>query len=123
MVSQDLLDILRCPVCVHNEPEGGDLDHRGNWLICRECGRKYPVRDDIPVMLVDEGDRFREIPVEELPEIPPPELEHPSPTAPIADQVPARPDLPNLLLGAAGVLAGLFLAWMIWDWICGDDED
>ena len=34
MVSQELLDILRCPVCVHNEPEGGDLEKRGNWLIC-----------------------------------------------------------------------------------------
>ena len=25
------------------------------WLVCHDCGRKYPIRDDIPVMLIDEG--------------------------------------------------------------------
>ncbi len=123
MVSQDLLDILRCPVCVHNEPEGGDLDHRGNWLICQDCGRKYPIRDDIPVMLIDEGDRFREVSVEGLPDVPPSEVSHPSPAASAAGQLPLRHQLPHLLLVAAGVLAGLFLAWLVWNWICGDGEE
>ena len=42
------------------------------WLVCQDCGRKYPIRDDIPVMLIDEGDKWIETKVEDLP-IPPPE--------------------------------------------------
>jgi len=73
VVSQELLEILRCPNCVRNGPEAGLLDHEGNWLICRDCDRKYPIRDDIPVMLIEEGERFQSIPREELPEEPPAE--------------------------------------------------
>jgi uncharacterized protein YbaR (Trm112 family) len=71
MVSQELLDILRCPNCVR-EKEGLLEYYRESWLICQECGRKYPIRDDIPVMLIDEGDRWRDTPKEQLP-VPPPE--------------------------------------------------
>jgi uncharacterized protein YbaR (Trm112 family) len=67
MVSQDLLDILRCPACVRNGPDAGLLDFvREQWLVCRDCNRKYPVRDDIPVMLIEEGDKYRDVPVEML---------------------------------------------------------
>ena len=40
------------------------------WLICREpdCGRKYPIKEDIPVMLIEEGDQWINTPVEELPD-------------------------------------------------------
>lgn len=70
MVSQELLDILRCPVCVREKE--GLLDFVGGaWLVCRVCARKYPIRDDIPVMLIDEGDKWVETRVEDLP-IPPP---------------------------------------------------
>jgi hypothetical protein len=41
------------------------------WLICQDCGRKYPIRDDIPVMLIDEGDKWINTSVEALP-VPPP---------------------------------------------------
>jgi uncharacterized protein YbaR (Trm112 family) len=71
MVSQELLDILRCPNCVR-EKEGLLEYYQESWLICQECGRKYPIRDDIPVMLIDEGDKWRETPKEQLP-VPPPE--------------------------------------------------
>lgn len=72
-VSPDLLAILRCPVCVHEGPESGVLDLiREVWLVCRTCDRKYPIRDDIPVMLIDEGTRWQTTPVEALP-VPPPE--------------------------------------------------
>ena len=71
MVSQELLDLLRCPNCV-NEREGLLEYYREAWLICQECGRKYPIRDDIPVMLIDVGDKWRETPKEQLP-VPPPE--------------------------------------------------
>lgn len=76
MVSQDLLEILRCPYCVRDRP--GLLEYyKEAWLICQEpqevCGRKYPVRDDIPVMLIDEGDKWINVRKEDLPIPPPPE--------------------------------------------------
>jgi hypothetical protein len=46
-----LLEILRCPAC-HGDIRPVD-DHRG--LECERCGRVYPVRDGIPVMLVEEA--------------------------------------------------------------------
>jgi uncharacterized protein YbaR (Trm112 family) len=46
-----LLAILVCPACHGELTELGD--ERG--LECRACGRVYPVRDDIPVMLVEEA--------------------------------------------------------------------
>ena len=49
MISQDLLDMLVCPVCkkpVVLNPNGGSLK-------CGECRRVYPIQDDIPIMLVD----------------------------------------------------------------------
>ncbi len=121
MVSKELLEILRCPVCVHNEPEGGDLLHQNNWLICGDCGRKYPVRDDIPVMLIDEGDRFREVPAQDLPAIPPPEKVQPLPAAPSAPSLAGGDWRPVLLVGAAGLVFGLFVVWLIRAWCCKDD--
>jgi uncharacterized protein YbaR (Trm112 family) len=70
MVSQDLLDILRCPACVREKEGLLDLV-QGTWLVCRDCGRKYPIVEDIPVMLIDEGDKWVKTPVDTLP-VPPP---------------------------------------------------
>ena len=50
-ISQDLLDILVCPVC--KEPVALTPDQAG--LKCPACRRVYPIRDEIPVMLVDEA--------------------------------------------------------------------
>ena len=74
MVSQDLLDILRCPACVSgpNRREGPDPGRlelvNGVWLVCQEegCNRKYPIRDDIPIMLIEEGDKYVDVPVDQL---------------------------------------------------------
>jgi uncharacterized protein YbaR (Trm112 family) len=71
MVHQDLLEILRCPACVR-EREGLLDYYKESWLICRDCERKYPVRQDIPVMLIDEGDKWVNTPAADLP-IPPPD--------------------------------------------------
>jgi uncharacterized protein YbaR (Trm112 family) len=50
-VSQELLDILVCPLCKATLTLV--LDGRG--LKCSQCRRVYPIRDDIPVMLIDEA--------------------------------------------------------------------
>lgn len=74
MVSADLLEILRCPYCVSGETrrpgdDPGRLQLINNaWLVCQEagCNRKYPIREDIPIMLIEEGDKYRDIAVEKL---------------------------------------------------------
>ena len=50
-ISQDLLDILVCPLC--KAPVKFTTDNQG--LKCSQCRRVYPIKDDIPVMLVDEA--------------------------------------------------------------------
>ncbi|MGH9661781.1 MAG: Trm112 family protein [Bryobacteraceae bacterium] len=50
-ISKDLLEILVCPVCKATV----ELTADGGGLKCVECRRVYPIRDDIPVMLVDEA--------------------------------------------------------------------
>jgi uncharacterized protein len=49
MISQDLLDILVCPVC--KKPMV--LKENGESLKCGVCHRVYPIQDDIPILLVD----------------------------------------------------------------------
>jgi uncharacterized protein YbaR (Trm112 family) len=50
-ISKDLLDILVCPLCKATV----ELLEDQSGLKCVECKRVYPIRDDIPVMLVDEA--------------------------------------------------------------------
>lgn len=52
MIEKELLDILACPACK------GDvkLDEAAQRIICLACGRRYPIRDGIPVMLIDEAE-------------------------------------------------------------------
>jgi uncharacterized protein YbaR (Trm112 family) len=63
-----VLDILRCPACAPKEgADPGQLESiDGKWFVCQDCGRKYPVRDRIPVLTIKEGDRYRDVAVEEL---------------------------------------------------------
>lgn len=50
-ISKELLDVLACPKCK------GDLIYmeQENFLVCNKCKLMYPVKDDIPVMLIDEA--------------------------------------------------------------------
>ena len=50
-ISQDLLDILACPACKAKV----ELQPDGQGLKCVQCRRVYPIRDDIPVMLIEEA--------------------------------------------------------------------
>ena len=54
MLSDELLEILVCPEC------RGDLeyDRNADTLVCNECRLIYDVKDDIPVMLVEEATKF-----------------------------------------------------------------
>ena len=51
MIPKDLLDILVCPACKQPLTQKAD----GLALKCTQCHRVYPVRDDIPVLLIDEA--------------------------------------------------------------------
>lgn len=50
-ISKELLDILACPKCK------GDiyLNKKGDGLICDACKLMYEIKDDIPIMLIDEA--------------------------------------------------------------------
>lgn len=50
-INKELLDILACPKCK------GDikLTENGDGLVCDACKLKYPIKDDIPMMLIDEA--------------------------------------------------------------------
>ena len=75
MINQELLEILRCPDCVREEGKNGELTlHRDVWLICQDCERKYPILEEIPVMLIDEGDKWTQTLVDDLP-VPPPDIQ------------------------------------------------
>lgn len=56
MIEKDLLDILVCPACkkslVYEEPR--------QRLICKDCKKAYPIREEIPVMLIEEAEDIQE---------------------------------------------------------------
>jgi uncharacterized protein YbaR (Trm112 family) len=75
MVNEDLFEILRCPVAVRYTDKGDDpgrleLVH-GCWLVCADSGYKYPIVDDIPIMMIEVGEQYKSVAVEDLP-VPPP---------------------------------------------------
>ena len=51
VVDSSLIDLLVCPAC-HADVVYKDRRH---VIVCSGCGRRYPVRDNIPVMLVEEA--------------------------------------------------------------------
>ncbi|MEK6559723.1 MAG: Trm112 family protein [Planctomycetota bacterium] len=55
MITNELLDILACPLCKM------DVRLEGERIICTKCGRRYPIKDDIPVMLIDEAELPEEL--------------------------------------------------------------
>ena len=53
-IDPELLEILACPNC-HGSVE---YIESSSVIVCRgECGYRYPVRDGIPIMLIDEAER------------------------------------------------------------------
>ncbi len=49
MIDEGLMEILACPACK------GPVALAEEWIVCQECGLRYPIRDGIPIMLVEEA--------------------------------------------------------------------
>jgi len=49
-MDKELIDILACPACK------ADVELKGNKVVCKGCGKKYPIRDGTPVMLIEEAE-------------------------------------------------------------------
>ncbi len=50
MIDDALLAILACPACQ------GSVALKDNKIVCLKCGRRYPIKNGIPVLLVDEAE-------------------------------------------------------------------
>ena len=53
MIDKELLEILACPAC----KSGVEL--KENKICCTGCKKKYPIRDGIPVMLIEEAEGYK----------------------------------------------------------------
>jgi hypothetical protein len=51
MIDKELVDILVCPACK------ADVELKDNKIVCKKCGKRYPIREGIPVMLIDEAEQ------------------------------------------------------------------
>lgn len=51
MIDKSLLDILACPSCK------ADVKYENEKIVCTKCGLKYPIREGIPVMLIEEAEK------------------------------------------------------------------
>lgn len=53
-LDKELLEILACPKCK------GDLEYKQEQQVleCPRCRLRYPIKDDIPIMLIDEAESF-----------------------------------------------------------------
>lgn len=61
MLNKELLDILVCPQCkkpVRQEEARADEAAQG-WLVCEACRKRYPIRNGIPIMLIEEAEAPR----------------------------------------------------------------
>jgi uncharacterized protein YbaR (Trm112 family) len=71
----EFLDVLRCPVAVQDRSLGNDPGRlelvKGCWLVSADSGYKYPIRDGIPILLIEEGAKWKDTPTDDLP-VPPP---------------------------------------------------
>jgi uncharacterized protein YbaR (Trm112 family) len=54
MINKELLDILACPQCKGELT----LTAENDGLICPTCKLRYEIRDDVPIMLIDEAKKI-----------------------------------------------------------------
>ena len=55
MISKELLEIMACPATDEGKPCHGKVEEKDDKIVCIKCGRRYPIRDGIPIMLVEES--------------------------------------------------------------------
>lgn len=127
-ISADLLEILRDPAAVQEPEKFGDDPGRlelvnNAWLVSSDTGYKYPIKDGIPIMLIEEGERWKDTPIEDLPM--PPESAEPLPvSAPQSDLYIGESDSggPNPLLIVGGIFVGLLAFIGLWRWLTRSKE-
>ncbi len=51
MIDKELLDILACPDC------RGDVELKNDRIVCKKCGKKYPIKNGIPIMIIEEAEK------------------------------------------------------------------
>ena len=51
MIDSKLLDILACPACQ------AEVQLKDNKIVCIKCGRKYPIKNGIPILLADQAEQ------------------------------------------------------------------
>ena len=56
-LDEELMEIVRCPACLGTFAEAGGGETEPAELTCTGCGNVYPVRNGVPVLLVDEARR------------------------------------------------------------------
>lgn len=54
MIDEKLLEILACPACK------APVELQNEKIVCTGCGKRYPIRDGIPIMLVEEAEDLQE---------------------------------------------------------------
>ena len=127
-ISADLLEILRDPAAVQEPEKFGDDPGRlelvnNAWLVSSDTGYKYPIKDGIPIMLIEEGERWKDTPIEDLPM--PPESAEPLPvSAPQTDLYLGETDSggTNPLLIVGGIFVGLLVFIGLWRWLTRSKE-
>ena len=120
-ISPELLEILRDPYAIQqnldNDSDPGQLELVHNsWLVSSETGYKYPIRDGIPVMLIEEGRKWKETAVSDLP-VPPP-----APTPPVIGAPSETASSPNnnMLIPAIAAIVSMLLFLVIWKRLRGN---
>lgn len=115
-ISADLLEILRDPKAIQEGvkygSDPGQLELvRNSWLVSRDTGYKYPIRDGIPVMLIEEGEKWKDTAVAALP-VPPPAAE-PTMLATESHAAPAAEEKPNYALVVVGAMVALGVVMLL----------
>lgn len=52
MIYKELLKILACPSCK------GDVELKEEEILCKKCNLKYPIKDGIPIMLIEKAEKW-----------------------------------------------------------------
>ena len=117
-ISRDLLEILRDPLAVQEPEKYGDDPGQleligGHWLVSKDTGLKYPIREGIPVMLIDEGMKWKDTAVADLPIPPPADKPTLAPTPEGTSLTPNNNPKPNIRIVGAAIAGGVGLLLLL----------